>query len=325
MADEPLTTETPETPENPAESGVSLLDNLYGPSEETADEPESSEAPQEAAPEEGSEEQVEEVEITTVEELAEHFQIDPEWIPNLKITQKVNGQPVEFSISEALATHMKVAAADSYLAEAKQKAKAIEEEARQKEQAVVSTLASFSKLVESVEAELDKDIKNIDWNRLREDDPAEYAAKKADIKERRERLDKMKQEAAASYQETLRKAAEAQQKLLQERLPQEQQIFLERVPEWLDSEKKAQERDELVKYLSEEGFSEQDIQVAAFNGRLLALAVKAMRYDKAKTRSEAAKKKVVKIPKVMKPGSKSKPTPKPNGVEKKDAVSILYG
>ena len=113
MADEPLTTETPETPENPAPSGVSLLDSLYGPSEETADEPESSEAPQEAAPEEGSEEQVEEVEITTVEELAEHFQIDPEWIQNLKITQKVNGQPVEFSIAEALATHRKVAAADS--------------------------------------------------------------------------------------------------------------------------------------------------------------------------------------------------------------------
>src|SRR5690606_29754302 len=324
MADEPLTTETPETPGNPAESGVSLLGSLYGPSEETANEPESSEAPPEAAPEEGSEEQVEEVEITTVEELAEHFQIDPEWIQNLKITQKVNGQPVEFSIAEALATHRKVAAADSYLAEAKQKAKAIEEEARQKEQAVVSTLAAFSKLVESVEAELDKDIKNIDWNRLREDDPAEYAAQKAGIKEGRRRLDKM-QQAAASYQETLRKAAEAQQKLLQERLPQEQQIFLERVPEWLDSEKKTQERDELVKYLSEEGFSEHDIQVAAFNGRLLALAVKAMRYDKAKTRSEAAKKKVVKVPKVMKPGSKSKPAPKPNGVEKKDAVSILYG
>src|SRR5690606_2054206 len=272
MADEPLTTETPETPGNPAESGVSLLGSLYGPSEETANEPESSEAPPEAAPEEGSEEQVEEVEITTVEELAEHFQIDPEWIQNLKITQKVNGQPVEFSIAEALATHRKVAAADSYLAEAKQKAKAIEEEARQKEQAVVSTLASFSKLVESVEAELDKDIKNIDWNRLREDDPAEYAAKKADIKERRERLDKMKQEAVASYQETLRKAAEAQQKLREERLPQERQIFLERVPDW-----NPQERDELVKYLFEEGFSEHDIQVADFNGRLLAAFVKAWR------------------------------------------------
>ena len=314
------------------------MDSLYGPSEETADEPESSEAPQEAAPEEGSEEQVEEVEITTVEELAEHFQIDPEWIPNLKITQGSEEHTSELQspliISYAVFCLKKIflmirrpprSTLFPYTTLFRSKAKAIEEEARQKEQAVVSTLASFSKLVESVEAELDKDIKNIDWNRLREDDPAEYAAKKADIKERRERLDKMKQEAAASYQETLRKAAEAQQKLLQERLPQEQQIFLERVPEWSDSEKKTQERDELVKYLSEEGFSEHDIQVAAFNGRLLALAVKAMRYDKAKTRSEAAKKKVVKIPKVMKPGSKSKPTPKPNGVEKKDAVSILYG
>src|SRR5690606_10372869 len=106
----------------------------------------------------------------------------------------------------------------------------------------------------------------------------------------------------------------------EERLPQERQIFLERVPDW-----NPQERDELVKYLFEEGFSEQDIQVVAYNGRLLAAFVKAWRYDKAKTRSEAAKKKVVKIPKVMKPGSKSKPTPKANGVEKKDAVSILYG
>jgi hypothetical protein len=50
-----------------------------------------------------------------------------------------------------------------------------------------------------------------------------------------------------------------------------------------------------------------------------------MRYDASKQKLATVKKKVVKIPKVLKPGPKPAATPKPNGAAKADPVSILYG
>ncbi len=90
-----------------------------------------------------------------------------------------------------------------------------------------------------------------------------------------------------------------------------------------DDKKSTKERNELVKYLTDDGYSEQDIKIASYNGKLLSMAVKAMRYDQTKTKSQAALKKVVKVPRIMKPGAKA-PAPKPNG-KGEDRVSLLYG
>lgn len=330
MADEQTQTpESTQTPENPAPSGVSLLDSMY-PSQEApvVEEPkpegegEGQEATGEGA-EQGGEAQ--EVELSSLEELAEHFELDPEWLQTLSITQKVNGEAIPVKLADALATHRKVTAGDQYLTEAKTKAKSILEEANQQKEQLSGTLSTFAKLLESVESELERDTKGIDWAKLRESDPAEYAAKKAELKERRERLDQTKAEAAKAWQQVAAKAAQEQQEALKQRLPQEREVFLERVPEWADEEKAAAEREKVAQYLSGEGFSEDDIRVASFNGKVLAMAVKAMRYDAAKAKSETIKKKVVKIPKVLKPGPKTTETPKPNDAGRKDdPASILY-
>ena len=58
-----------------------------------------------------------EVELSSIEELAEHFNIDPEWVQNLNITQKIDGKEVSVSISDALQTHRQVTAGDEYLLE----------------------------------------------------------------------------------------------------------------------------------------------------------------------------------------------------------------
>ena len=69
------------------------------------------------------------IEVSSVEELAEHFEFDPEWMQNLTITQKVNGKEVSVQLADALTTHRQVAAGDEYLADAKQKAKGIIDQA----------------------------------------------------------------------------------------------------------------------------------------------------------------------------------------------------
>jgi len=263
------------------------------------------------------------VDIHTFEELAEHLETDTDFLRGLSVTEKVNGKQIEVPIAEALATHRKVKAADSYLSEAKDKAKTIVDEVAQQKERYAESIAEFAVLIQSVEQELEGDIKKTDWAGLRKDDPAEYSAKTLEVKERRDRLLGMRQQAAQTYQQLVAQSTEKEEQQKIESLPQEQEALLSRIPEWSDESKAAKEQTEVVSYLTADGFSEQEIGVASFNGKLLAMAIKAMRYDNSKDKSQAAKKKVVKIPKVLKPGSKSSDA-KPNA-SGDDPVSILYG
>jgi hypothetical protein len=221
-----------------------------------------------------------------------------------------------------LQTHRQVKAGDTYLADAKQKAKAIIEEADHTKDTFGNSVAEFATMVQTFEDELTRDEKNVNWQDLREKDPAEYAARIADQKGRRERLDSLKREGLEKYQATLANIQQAEQQRRVEELPKEMDAFLERVPDWSDDTKATKEREEVVKYLQSDGFSEQDIEVAAYNGRILAMAVKAKRYDEMKAKMPAAKKKVLKIPKVMKPGPKEDAKPKANLL---DPVEMMYG
>ena len=90
------------------------------------------------------------------------------------------------------------------------------------------------------------------------------------------------------------------------------------------TEKAEKEVQEVLEYLRKDGFSDEHIKTASWNGRLMALATKAHRYDQMKSKSQAAKKKVTKIPKVLKPGSQ-KPSKSNATTGKKDRVEILYG
>lgn len=259
-----------------------------------------------AAASDKKDDETEEVELSSISELAEHLQVQPDWLKTLKVADKINGQPVEFSISDAIATHMKVAAGDDYLNSAKEKAKGVLAEANQQRESLATTLATLGTLVDSVEADIAADEKGVDWAKLEQEDPALYAMKKQKGRERRERLDKMKSDARAALAQAAQKNAAMMNDALQKRLPEEGEKFIGMVPEWADAEKQKAERAQVVKYMTDLGFDQNDLKVAAFNGPLLATFVKAMRYDAAKKKTtDIARKKVVKIPKTLKPGGKT--------------------
>lgn len=344
MADEPEVTQQRET----RSPGGMLADGLYGktnpdpevtpqdppPADPPPDDPAMEADPEGdpeavADPEEGTEVATaadDDQEVKSFEELAEHLELDPEWFRGLAITEKVNGKEVQVTLADALSTHRKVKAADTYLSEAKTKSKAILEDANQQKDALQSTVATLGKLVETLEDEYQRDTKGIDWAKLREDDPAEYSARREEIRDRKARLDEIKSQAAQALSGVTEKTQQHRLHAMQERLPEERQALLERVPEWKDTEKAEAERGDLVNYLSGDGFSENEIRAASFNGKVLALAIKAMRYDKSKSKANSAGKKVRRVPKVLKPGG-GKPDPKPNGKDKgnNDPASILYG
>lgn len=322
MAEEDAPTTEQTEPQDGAARPLSLLakeqfGDLY--KGEVADEPVVEEATEEAeeveAAESGEEDSGEdagepsqekgeggEEPISSLSELIEHQEWDPEWVNNLKVPVKVDGKPAEASLSDVIASYQIKEAATSRLDEANAKAKSITKDLTEKQQALDGQFATAKALIESAEKLLEGDISNADLKKLREDDPAEYSARKADFEERRKVIEDMKREAVDSYQKTVSEQQEQMQEEFQQRLKAEQDALLSKLPEWRDAEKANTEKSQLSKYLMEQGFSEQDV-TAASDHRLVLLARKAMLFDQGQSKVDAAKKKVAKVPKVMKPGA----------------------
>lgn len=323
-------TEKPESSliegEAQAESAQEAAEEAETPevrSDENVPESASDEAPA-ADDGDSDDEATDEVELSTFDQLAEHLETDPEFLQGLTIKQKVNGQEVDVVLSEALATHRKVTAADEYLTEAKAKRSEILQEANAQKESIGETAAAFGAMLKDLQDTYKQQVDNVDWAGLRADDPAEYAAKKQEFAEMQERIASFQERGRSAYQNYAKQQQEQQQRVLQERLPEEFAKLTRLLPEWRDDKKASQERAAVAEYLTKEGLTEQEIQAAAYNATVLSMAVKAMRYDKAQGKKDVAKKRVLKIPKVTKPGTKPDESSKPKP-SSDDRASILYG
>lgn len=261
--------------------------------------------------------EAEEVDITTLGELVDHYDLDADWTKGLKVPVKINGSDSSASIDDLVASYQMGEAAEARLDDAKTKAHAILEDASGRLQNVNNQAKIVASLIERAEAVVDQDVTDIDWKRLRQDDPAEYSAKKADIEERRRTIDGLKTDALGEYQKGLdehNKEVAGQRANL---VRAEQAKLLAKLPDWADPETAAAEQGKISQYLMGQGFSQDDVASAA-DHRIILLARKAMLYDQGHEKADASKKKVAKIPKVMKPG-----TPKPQDQRRSEKIEIL--
>lgn len=240
--------------------------------------------------------------ISSFAELVSSQEWDPEWANNLEIDVKVDGTPAKATIADLVKNYQIGSAAEKRLEDAKAKAKSITEEAAEKSKALEGQFATVAKLIEGAEAFINQDVEAIDWSKLREEDPAEYAAKKQEVADRRASLEKIKQGATDAWKENSEQMAAERSQQIQERLQEEQSKLIEKLPEWKDEEKAQTDKTQLADYLISQGFTKQDI-ANAYDHRLIVLAHKARLYDQGKAKVETAKKKVAKVPKVLKPGA----------------------
>lgn len=258
--------------------------------------------------------------ISSLQELVDHYEFDWEWFKGLKLPVKIDNETSEVTFSELVKSFKNAGAADNLLKEAKATKQAHNQELAKQAETLESQFAVASKLIQSAEALIDSDTQSIDWARLREDDPAEYSARKAELAERRQSIDQMKAEAEKEFQQASFEQMEQQSKELAEYVEDQYKKLLDVLPEWKDEEVSAKEKQELAKFLQSIGFSEDEI-AKAYDHRLVMMARKAMLYDEGQSKVAVAKKKVRKAPKTMKSGPKTeKKKPRPT-----DAATILYG
>jgi hypothetical protein len=258
--------------------------------------------------------------IASSADLLKHLEADPEWFDALKVPVKVDGKQSEVTIRDLVKNYQIGAAAEHRLEEAKAKAASVASEIAARKQELENQFAVAAALIKKAEEEIDRDVAGINWAQLREEDPANYAARKADIEERRRNVDKLKSDAIAAWQQQSKQAQEESARLLAEKLAEEHEALLAAIPAWKDEATRKNEKAALAKYLMENyRFSQEDI-ASAVDHRLVVLAHKARLYDESQSKIDTAKKRVSKVPKVLKTASAPETAP-----VKRDPVAILYG
>ena len=312
--------EAPQTSE--ARSTVDDTEDMSEATDVTAEadheESEAETEEEQVAPQDESEgDETESAEISTLDELIDHFELEPEWARSLKVPIKIDGVESEASVSDLVASYQTGGAAEKRLEDAKAKAAKINEQLVSERETINEQSAVVVGLIKKAESILDQESAAIDWKQLREDDPAEYSAKRADFAERRQTIETMKAEAADEYNNALIKQQEQLAAQRQQQVTAEYDMLLEKLPEWRDEKKAQNEKTDLAKYLIAQGFSEQDV-AQAVDHRIILMARKAMLYEQGQKKTAVAKKKVTKIPKVIKPGTK-----KSTGQQNRDQITRL--
>jgi hypothetical protein len=223
----------------------------------------------------------EEATVTTLHELAEAIEVEPDFIYTLKIPHTdPSGQRGDFTLSEIK---------DSF-----QEFSKLKDERQRFEQ----DRQTFEKERQEAMGRLNER----EMEEKRKHDPAEWTAQRQEIEDRkrklREQQDALKTQAQTTSQEQLQ---ELETKLAQS-WSTEFAKLRDTIPEWKDPETEKADIEKMVNYLQSMGASTEEL-LRTPDMRLWALARKAMMFDEGNQKVSAAKKKVKVLPKRLKPST----------------------
>jgi hypothetical protein len=262
-----------------------------------AAEPEAVELADESTPEAEAEPDVSEL-------IRQHFESDGELLKKVKLGVKIDGQTGEATLDDLVRSYQIQTAAEKRLEDAKTKSAEITAEATAKASKLNERFAEAAALVESLEGDLADDINAANMDKLRRTDPAEWAAKNAEFDKRKAKIAQKKLDAVTKYHKANQQAQEEARANFEKYLAGEHNALMDKRPEWRDAEKFKADGKKLTEFLS--AVNKNTAQQVSHNHELLLLAHEAMLYRELKANTNAAAKKLEKVPKVLKPGT---PTP----------------
>lgn len=177
------------------------------------------------------------------------------------------------------------------------------QQAQQAFQAVAMQMNAMPEL-RAAEAEValyERALQSIDLGSMQQlavEDPSQYLSKLAEYNTLSKRL----QDAQAKREKTGAQFMEAQQKFQSEMLARERDALVRAVPDWRDSSKFKQAQTRIVNYLTERGYTQQELANLA-DHRALLVAYDAARYRESQKALKASAKNLGTKPKVVKPGA----------------------
>jgi hypothetical protein len=216
----------------------------------------------------------------------------------------VDGQEIEVSLDELISGYSRQSdytKKTQAVAEERKEAEALREQYQSEFQNLQTERQQYQQALGQLGAQLYAGMNkfaNIDWAKLKTDDPIEYVTKRDEFREEQERIQMVQQQIQAVQQQ----ANEDAEKFHREAVVEEQKKLREIIPEWNDKDKQPVLAKELRTYATESGFTEEEVD-SLIDHRSVNVLLKAMRYD-ALQKADVKKKKMRNKPKLVRPGAK---------------------
>ena len=211
------------------------------------------------------------------------------------------------------------------------KSKAIAEERKQLDTVKQQVIQEYSKKIQDAESltkyleeSAIKDFQGIDWNSLRYQNPAEYAALVADYNLRTEEIGKIKGAIDTVKNEEGSKMNQEVQQRTQQFVQEQVAKVIDNNPQWADKKALKKGLEEIQTFIDERyGFSKEEF-AAIQDARIIEVLKDAQKYHQGKT--VATKKLEKKVPKFQKPtGNQGKTLSKLDKLTKAAKESKGYG
>jgi len=240
----------------------------------------------------------------TVNDLAEATgQSIEDFLENTKITRKIDGVEEEVTLAELRNGNQRDADYRRKTTELADNRKAFEGEVAQVKEKLTQQIQEANAITATLEQQLLSEYQGIDWNALELEDREEWLVQRQKFGERQNQIETIKQQ-------TQQRLAEQQQELDGQRLEAENktrqkegELLLGVIPEWNDQEVWKTDDKAIRTMLSDYGFNETEVN-NLYDHRLIKLARDAMKNQGKTAKIETVKKKVKKLPKLVKPGAK---------------------
>jgi hypothetical protein len=245
------------------------------------------------------------VEYADLDDYLTKSGLDRDTFYSLPVVAKVDGQTKPVPLKELRDSWQQQA----YLTQKSQafaeQQRAWEAERTQAKTAMEQQLQQAKTLGDLAHQQLLSAYQGIDWNRLRAENPTEWAVLNQEFNNQAARIQGHLQQVAQQQQQLQQQAAQERA----QQLPKEWERVLERVPEWRDQPKFQAAQTEMRQFGQQMGFKPEELNQIYDHRQLLALHY-ASQFLKLQSQAPQAMKRVQAAPKMVSPGARTSSDPK---------------
>lgn len=253
-------------------------------------------SPEEVAPQQSPEEAPEYVDLN---DYLTKSQIEPESFMQMPVTVKVDGKTTQVPLAELVNGYSREAHFTRKSQVFAEQQQAFETQRSQVTQGLQQHFQQLTGLITLAHQELLRDYQGIDWNRLRTEDPIQWAVKDREFQNRNAQIQQAMQQTAQQYQQQ----QQVQQQEIAQRLPQERERMLEINPAWRDDKQFQADRAVMAESAKKMGFTDAEISQIYDHRYMLALHY-ASQFLKLQAQAPQALKKVRAAPQMANPGAR---------------------
>jgi hypothetical protein len=240
----------------------------------------------------------------SLDALLTSMKIDPASVMKLNVTTKIDGVETQVPLETVLRSYQLEGHVNNKSIDLSNQRTQFEQERTNWRTANQQALQQHQAMASLALNMLNHDFNQVDWNTLRAQNPAEYAALWTQYQQRQQQI----QGFAQHVQQQQQQEAQQQQAVLQQNVAQERVKMLDAIPEWRDPAAFEKDRQQIAQYARNAGF--QDAELGQINDhRYMRILHDAARYQALQAAAPQVLKQVRQAPTVVAPGPRTENNP----------------